>query len=83
MPRPRSSTERLTAELAAVPAGQLCGWSCPHHIIDGRDGPIALVCGRATGHAGADLLIDVHVGYTAAGTLLTFDDSCCTEAGDG
>jgi len=73
----------LAAEVAAV-TGPLCGRSCDHHAYPGRDGqtPVPLVCARAAGHTGATLLTDVHVGYTATGQLLTFDELCCRAGGE-
>lgn len=63
----------MTEELAAVAAagGPYCNWSCPNTYGD-------FICKRAENHAGATVMIDVHVGYQADGvSLVSADPQYC------
>lgn len=65
MRTPLSPTELLRAELAGD--GDRCGHACDHHA--------PLVCQRAAGHAGAEVMVDVHAALVD-GQVVTFDGDC-------
>lgn len=68
--RQPTTTESLDTEIYMV-TGNRCGWKCDDHHAETFPG-----CQRAPGHAGAQVLVDVHVARGADKQLVTAAECC-------